>query len=56
MMEVDQEIKSGHKLSKVGVIPDDWDDATFEEVIEGFSPGSTPSIRKFLPSLTPILF
>ncbi|HEY0754163.1 MAG TPA: restriction endonuclease subunit S [Ktedonobacteraceae bacterium] len=39
-------LKPGYKLTEVGVIPEEWDLKTFDEVMTGFTSGATPS-RKY---------
>ncbi|MBC3789367.1 restriction endonuclease subunit S [Spirosoma utsteinense] len=36
------ELKKGYKQTEVGVIPEDWVDCKFEDVLTGFSSGQTP--------------
>jgi type I restriction enzyme S subunit len=36
------DVKNGYKKTEVGVIPEDWQDLRFEDVLTGFASGATP--------------
>lgn len=40
------ELKPGYKQTEVGVVPEDWIECQFKDVIAGFSSGQTPSRSK----------
>lgn len=40
------EVKAGYRQTEVGVIPEDWEEKTFEDVMTGFTSGQTPSRPK----------
>lgn len=42
-MDSETEVKSGYKKTKIDIIPSDWKDLVFQDVVDGFSSGSTPS-------------
>ena len=42
----EKSIPEGYKETEVGVIPEDWEVATFGDVLTGFNSGATPSRRK----------
>ena len=41
-MQIDKAVPAGYKLTEMGVIPEDWDMYTFNDLIESCSSGATP--------------